>query len=78
MASATITVTVTDTPNHPLATVRDTVLVALNYPGGGTAQQKLDFIEAHLADHLKKLYLQQLERQRTATPVAVEAEINIV
>ena len=77
MASVTLSVTVTDTVNHPLVTIRDTVLIALNYPGGGTAQDKLNFIQSYLAKHLKMLYIQQLDRQRNASPIAVDAEIDI-
>lgn len=66
MASASLTITVTDTVNHPLALVRDKLLIKWNYPGNGTAQQKIDFIEAHLAKYLKQQYIEQLQMEAQA------------
>lgn len=77
MASATLSITVTDTANHPLATVRDKLLIKWNYPGGGTAQDKLDFIEAHIANYMKRQYLEQLDNESRAAIAEVETDVDI-
>ena len=66
MASATLTITITDTPGHSLVQVRDRLLIKWNYPGNGTAQQKIDFIEAHLAQYIKRQYIEQLHLESQA------------
>jgi len=75
MASATLTVTVTDTVGHPLITVRDKLLIKWNAPGGLTSQQKLDFIEAHLAGYIKRQYIEQLQME--AQSLNEQAEIDV-
>ena len=77
MASATISVTVTDTVNHPLAQVRDKLLIKWNAPEGLTAPQKLDFIEAHIAQYIKRQYLEQLDIESRAAIAASEGEVDI-
>lgn len=83
MASATLTVTVTDTANHPLTQVRDKLLIRWNYLSGGdinwnplnTNPDKLDFIEAKLARYLKTEYKAQLDAEAYAAAQAPDVDI---
>lgn len=67
MASATITVTITDTPNHPLTTIRDKVCARLGYNGPNTNPAKIAFIQAFLANVIKNEYIQQLHNETQAS-----------
>lgn len=75
MASATLTITITDTPSHSLVQVRDRLLVKWNYSGNGTAQQKLDFIEAHIANYIKQQYKEQLQMESFAANQAADLDV---
>lgn len=84
MASASITITITDTPNHPLATVRDKLLIKWNYLSGGgigwvptgTGPDKLDFIEAYIAKQfIKKQYIEQLQLESQASNESADVDI---
>lgn len=75
MASATLSITITDTVNHSLAQVRDRLLTKWNYPGGGTAQDKLDFIEAHIAQYIKQQYKEQLQMESFAANEAADLDV---
>lgn len=75
MASATLTITITDTPSHSLVQVRDRLLIKWNYPGNGTAQQKLDFIEAHIANYIKQQYKEQLQMESFAANQAADLDV---
>ena len=75
MASAQLTVTVTDTVNHPLTTVRDKLLIKWNAPEGLTAPQKIDFIEAHLAEYIKRQYIEQLHMESQAANEQADLDV---
>lgn len=75
MASATLTITITDTVNHPLTTVRDKLLTKWNYPGGGTNQDKIDFIETHIAQYIKRQYKEQLQMESFAINEAADLDV---
>lgn len=70
MASVIISTTITDTPSHSLVTIREALLVKWNYLGGGginwaplgTAQDKLNFIQAYTAKNWFKFeYIETLQ-----------------
>lgn len=83
MATASLTITFTDTVNHPLATVRDKLLIKWNYLGGGglnwvplgTNQDKLNFIQAYVAQQIKQQYIEQLQIESQATNNLADADI---
>lgn len=86
MASATVSIIITDTVNHSLVDIREKLLIRWNYLSGGninwtptgTAQDKLNFIEAFTAKNwFKKEYLEQLSVEAAATVAASESQIDI-
>lgn len=86
MASATVSIIITDTANHSLVDIREKLLVKWNYLSGGninwsptgTAQDKLNFIEAYTAKNwFKKEYIEQLANEAAVTVAAAESEVDI-
>lgn len=84
MASASVTITFTDTANHPLATVRDKLLIKWNYSGGGginwvplgTAQDKLNFIQKYTAKNwFKEQYIEVLQIESQNTNATADVDI---
>lgn len=75
MASASITITITDAPGHTLVQVRDRLLTKWNYTGNGTNQQKLDFIQAHIAEYIKDQYKEQIMNESNAVNAAVQIDV---
>jgi len=83
MASATISVTITDTVDVSLATGRDLLMVKWNYLGGGgfgwvplgTNQDKLNFISANWARYLKSQVNEQLNIQSHASNALLNIDI---
>ena len=58
MASAQITITITDTAQHPLTEIRDVLTAKWGGPTGGTSQQKITFIQGYIAQHIKDQFKQ--------------------
>lgn len=56
MAQATISITITDTPQVTLLDFRDTVALTYGVVGASTNQQKLDAIKAGIVVFLKERY----------------------
>ena len=75
MASVALTVTVTDTVNHPLAQVRDKLLIKWNAPLNLTNPQKIDFIETHLAQYIKRQYIEQLQLEAQALNEQADVDV---
>lgn len=70
MASAIVSITITDTAGHSLVTIREALLVKWNYLAGGginwpplgTSQDKLNFIQAYTAKNWFKFqYIEALQ-----------------
>lgn len=84
MASATVTITITDTASHSLVQIRDALLIKWNYLSGGgigwvatgTGPDKLAFIQAYTAKNwFKKEYKEYLQLISQATNEAADVDI---
>lgn len=75
MASAILTITITDAPNHSLIQIRDKLLIKWNYSGNGTAQDKLNFLQTKIAKFVKEQYIEQLQMESQATNAAITIDI---